>query len=316
MIRNILLLGGTGYIGGRVARFINECGNANVIIATRSDSARKTENQKYDVARINWESSKSLTEACKGIDCVIHMAGLNEVDCYHNPIDALVVNGLYSLRLLEAAISAGVERFIYFSTAHVYGAPLSGVLTENSPAKPVNAYAITHRVTEDFVLVANASNRICGIVLRISNVVGAPTNATIDRWSLIVNQLCKEAVVSKTLTMKTQGMQKRDFISMQDVAKATQHFTLLDKSQVGDGLFNLGGNASMRIIDIVTMIAERCNKLLGFTPKIIKPNANGEEPGFDLNFAIAKMTRTGFTFESNIEKAIDETLIFCAEHFN
>ena len=74
---------------------------------------------------INWRSETSLNEACKNIDAVVHLAGMNAQDCKANPATALEVNCVYG-KTVEAAVKRGVKRFIHLSTAHVYAAPLEG----------------------------------------------------------------------------------------------------------------------------------------------------------------------------------------------
>ena len=117
------------------------------------------------------------------MDAIVHLAAMNEMDCARDPAAALEVNTALTLRLLNAAVAAGVRRFVYLSTAHVYGAPLRGHIDERALPRPVHPYAITHRAAEDFVLAAFDAGRIEGVVLRLSNGVGAPAHAAVDRWT-------------------------------------------------------------------------------------------------------------------------------------
>ena len=110
-----------------------------------------------------------------------------------------------------------VERFIYFSTAHIYGAPLEGTITEKSLPSPVHPYAITHRAAEDYVIAAAKQKRIQGTVLRLSNSFGAPVSPHVNRWTLLANDLCRQAVEKGTITLRSNGCQYRDFICLTDV---------------------------------------------------------------------------------------------------
>ena len=72
------------------------------------------------------------TISLAGVDCIIHLSAMNEVESLKDPVGALQVNGIQSLMLLQAAQKTRVKRFIYFSTAHVYGFPLEGHIDEKN----------------------------------------------------------------------------------------------------------------------------------------------------------------------------------------
>jgi UDP-glucose 4-epimerase len=206
-----------------------------------------------------------------------------------------------------------VERFIYFSTAHVYGAPLVGSLTEQSLPRPVHPYSITHKVAEDFVLAARDQGKIQGIVLRLSNGFGAPAHAEIDRWTLVVNDLCRQAVADGVLVLRSPGLQWRDFITLTDVARAVAHFLNLPETDCGDGLFNIGGDCSLRIIDVARLVARRSQAVLGITLPIKRPEPGPGDEQPTLDYKIDKLQATGFTLLQNHEEEIDATLRFCRE---
>jgi UDP-glucose 4-epimerase len=258
---------------------------------------------------------EKVDSACRGVRYVIHLAALNEIESLANPGEALRINGLGSLRLLEAAKRAGVERFIYFSTAHVYGAPLAGIITEESLPRPSHPYAITHRVAEDFVLAAHDRKELQGIALRLSNGIGAPAFANVNRWTLIANDLCRQAVATGKLALRSPGLQWRDFITLTDVARSVQHLLNLPASACQDGLFNLGGECPLQIIGMAERIAHRASKFLGFTPPIQRPEPGPGENLHPLEYRVDKFKSTGFTLSRNIDEEIDATLHFCVEMF-
>ena len=225
------------------------------------------------------------------------------------------MNGLGTLKLLQAAQRAGVERFIYLSTAHVYGAPLAGTITERSVPRPTHPYAITHRVAEDFVLAAHAQRALTGIVLRMSNSFGAPAHAGIDRWELIVNDLCRQAVAQKRLVLRSSGLQRRDFITLGDAGRAVDHVLHQPAAACGDGLFNLGGECTQSALELAERIAERCAITLGFQPAIQRPQPAANEIGNTLDYRIDKLKQTGFAPRGGMDAEIDATLRLCQETF-
>lgn len=312
----VLVTGGMGYVGGRISKFLSEKNGIKLRISTREHNVDTPEwLTDGQIVTLDLMSESELEDACYGVKCIVHLAAVNEVDSLKDPQLALTINGLGSLKLLNAAIKAGVERFIYFSTAHVYGAKLEGVITEKSLARPVHPYAISHRTAEDFVLAAHDRKALIGIVLRLSNGVGVPIRAEVDRWTLLVNDLCRQAVTTRKLVLRSSGLQKRDFITLHDVVRAVFHYINLPIGQCADGLFNLGGECSLKVIDMAKLIVERCYEIFGFTPEIVVPDPLPHEASNDLQYVIEKMKSTGFDLEGNMKDEIDSTLLFCQKVF-
>ena len=316
MMDKVFITGGSGYLGGRLVQaFVTEP-RFHLRLGTRQPLAvRPAWPREAEIVPLDLLSPEDLNYACRGVRYVIHLAALNEIESLTNPEEALLINGLGTLKLLEAAQRAGVERFIYFSTAHVYGVSLAGMITEESLPRPNHPYAITHKVAEDFILAAHDKKTIQGLVLRLSNGFGAPAAVNVNRWTLIVNDLCRQAVTTGKLVLKSSGLQWRDFITLSDVARSVQHLLNLPASACQDGLFNLGGECSLQIITLAQRIANRASRFLGFPPPIQRPEPGPAESFQPLEYRVDKLKSTGFTLRRNIDEEIDATLLFCKEVF-
>jgi UDP-glucose 4-epimerase len=314
--RTVLITGGFGYLGGRIAQSLAANPDISLRIATRQANPVPPEwLGACETVTLDLMSEGDLAAACTGVSCVVHLAALNEIDSSADPEKALLVNTLGSLKLLRAAERAGVKRCIYFSTAHVYGAPLAGIITEETLPRPAHPYATTHRAAEDFVLAAHDRRALDGIVVRLSNGFGAPAHPDVNRWTLLVNDLCRQAAETGTLQLRSSGLQRRDFITLHDVGRAVDHLIALPPDACGDGLFNLGGESPLRIIDLTGLIAERCATVLGFVPTILRPEPLPEEKPLPLDFRIDKLKRTGFFLEGDFTGEIDATLTLCRDAF-
>jgi len=247
------------------------------------------------------------------VQAVVHLAAMNAYECAADPGKSVLVNTLGTLNVLNAAIAAGLERFIYFSTTHVYGAPLVGHITEQTVPRPIHPYAITHYAAENFVLAAHNQNKITGIALRLSNGFGAPTHPDVDCWTLLVNDLCRQAVQTHKMVIRSNGLQQRDFIPLIDVGRAVRRLIGLPSGDCADGLFNLGGKASLSVWEMAKRIAQRCQIKLGFLPDIERPEFQENEQVEALRYNCEKLLETGYTLKSGIDDAIDETLLFCVK---
>ena len=308
----VLITGGFGYLGGRIA--VELCREPGFMVRLGSREPQSSLNWLTEAETVAMDvlEPKSLPAAVAGVHAVVHLAAMNESECVTDPAKAILVNTMGTLSLLRAAIDAGVERFIYFSTAHVYGVPLVGHITEETLPKPIYPYAVTHRVAEDFVLAAHDRRKIHGIVVRLSNGFGAPAYPNVNRWTLLVNDLCRQAVQSQKLVLRSSGLQQRDFITLTDVGRAVKHILSLPQMDRGEGLFNLGGDNSMSVIDMVNNIAQRCQATMGFSLKIERPEPQHNEKSEVLVYDSGKLKRTGFSLTGRINEEIDRTLLLCA----
>ncbi|MEL4894910.1 NAD-dependent epimerase/dehydratase family protein [Crocosphaera sp. Alani8] len=316
MKQRILITGGLGYVGGRLAVDLSTDPNYEVIVTTRSIAPPQTSwLPQGKVMSLDLLNRQDCDRICEGIDTVIHLAALNEIDSGKDPDKALLVTGLGSLNLLKAAEQAKVKQFIYFSTAHIYRAPLVGNITENDVPRPAHPYSITHKTAEDFILAEGDRSSLRTLVLRLSNGIGAPTHPDVNRWTLVGNDLCRQAVTEKALTLRSSGLQWRDFITLRDVGEAVKHL-LQPEIDWGNGIFNLGGEMPLRIIDIAQLIQQRCEITLGFTPKLIRPAPKPEEKYQNLHYSIDKLKHTGFILHGNLTEEIDATLHLCQKKWD
>lgn len=313
MIHKILITGGLGYVGGRVAKMLAARSDLHLVLGSRQAHKSPTWLPDVAVVRMDWASLGSLMAACDGIDTVLHLAAMNEIDCIRDPAAALEANGVNSVRLLEAAKARGVGRFVYLSTAHVYGAPLAGRIDESISPRPSHPYATSHRAAEDVVLAAHDDGKLTGFVLRLSNGFGAPTHPDVNRWTLLVNDLCRQAVTNRRLVLRSAGLQRRDFVTLHDVGRAFCHVIDMPKEMVGNGIFNVGGSWALRVIDMAELVRARCSAVLGFTPEIICPNPDASEVVLELDYCIDKLLATGFALTGNPVQEIDATLRLCQD---
>lgn len=315
-----LITGGLGYVGGRVALELFKDKALTLRLGTRrSPSELPSWVKGIKTVPLDISSDESVEQACKGVRTIVHLAAMNENECVKDPQAALAVNTAGTLRVLQCGQAAGVERFIYLSTAHVYASPLAGVITEESVPRPIHPYAITHKAAEDFVLAAHDTRKLTGIVLRLSNGFGAPADPDVDRWTLLVNDLARQAVLTRKLVLRSSGLSQRDFITLEDVCAAMVHFIALPARNCGNGLFNLGGEASMSVLAMAERISGRCEAVLGFRPVIERPAPSAQESSGEgqgaLDYRIDKLKSTGFMLKGRFDEELDATLRLCKAAF-
>ena len=289
-MKTLLLTGASGYLGGRLLDYF-----------TRQVSGWEV----FKTDRVMLSHPVSLP---KGVDAILHIAGLDAARCAKDPALAHEVNVKLTQQLLKTATTAGVSQFIFFSTVHVYGSPLAGVLDEKMPlSQPAHPYAATKLAAEQEVLFYPKNKLLQGTVFRLTNAFGCPASPNIERWELIVNDLCRQTVTERCLTLRSSGRQLRDFVTITDVCRAVEHVL---ENGLG-GLYNLGGEQVLSLQGMAELVADCSVKVLGFRPEITVNGNEHEKDWPTFAVSIERLKATGFSLLKNVEAEIEQTLLFC-----
>lgn len=311
-MRKILITGGKGYVGGRICEHL-ALSSDNIVVATSRNSEDTLQLKNVVIKAIDYQND-DFEPLLEGVDTVVHLASLNEIECLSHPFVAIDVNIKITYKWISAAEKAGVRKFIYFSTIHVYESGISGEITELERTLPTHPYGITHRAAEDYILRSRLTTNMDAIVLRMSNSFGRPASASVNRWTLLVNDLCKNVINTNELKLSSNGLQCRDFICLTDVVRAVEHVIELEKSDTQDGLFNLCSGHTISVYDMTNIIAENFELMYNIKPQI-KRMKSGKVNIADFKYSIDKLTNTGFNVENKIDREIQDMLIFCQQNF-
>jgi UDP-glucose 4-epimerase len=314
---NILVTGGFGYIGGRLVHYlIEKYPNIEIIVAERISCAMPAwaHNIRYlPLELLSKESVKECVAKAKP-DCIIHLAALNEIDCVNDPKLADKVNRAGTEFLAESAVENGVKNFIYFSTFHVYGKAEKSLISEEVKPEPSHPYAVTHLQAEHAVMDLQRKG-MNTIIFRLSNSYGYPMDINVNRWTLLVNDLSRQAVTIGRMHLASSGRQKRDFISLGNVTEAVRYFIFDIPNAWGDGLYNLGSGQTVSVLDMAQYIENLYYEKYGRRAELIL----GSEPYkktetiIDFEYSVSKLKNTGFTMQNDMENEILKTMDVC-EH--
>ena len=309
----VLLTGGFGNLGGRIAAALHDHGYWDIRLASRSHTSAPAWAPLADVMHLDVLDAADVARSCRGVTAVVHLAALNDRQAAHDPELAEAVSGRGTDALVSAALENDVQRFIFMSTAHVYSSPLHGVITESTPTTNQHPYATSHISGERAVAERHDKERFLGIRLRCANGFGYPMSPDVDIWHTLVYDLCKQVVATQRITLRSSGLQQRNFIPVSDICAAILHFLQLDAAEVSDGLFNLGGSSSTTVLEMATVVAARAHAILGITPTIERPNPSIDELATPLDYQINKLIATGFVPKNVVNEEIDRLLLMCAE---
>ena len=236
----VLVTGGAGYIGSHVALALLETGR-RVIVADNLVTGRR-ELVPSDAAFIetNIADMDRIAALLRENDCraIMHFAGSTVVpESVENPLKYYGNNTCASRNLLQAAMAEGVERFIFSSTAAVYGNPKQLPVDEKVQLAPISPYGKSKLMTENMLQDLAASSELRYIALRYFNVAGADPHGrsgqSTPNATHLIKAACEAACGSReSITVfgddydTPDGTGVRDFIHVSDLAAA--HVAALD----------------------------------------------------------------------------------------
>jgi UDP-glucose 4-epimerase len=306
----VLIAGGLGYLGGRISEYLHNK-DYNIQIGTRNTSKNIGFKFQPNLKRINWYNSNQLKKICKDIDVIVHSSGMNAQDCIKDPIGAFEFNGNCTKKLLDAAISSGVRRYIYLSTAHVYRSPLVGEINEEISPNNLHPYATSHLAGENHILLQGQKKNIEGFVLRLSNVYGHPVDRDVNCWMLLMNNLCKQVSIKKIIELKSDSNQQRDFMTLTDFCKVVEIFIKKDFEYFNYDIYNVGSGKSKTLFQMAKLIQSRYNANFGLKPKIIHTSHKVNKDKIPLNYICEKLNLLRINLRNNYNDEIDNLLKFC-----
>jgi len=313
MYKTILITGGLGYLGGRIAQSLLINNKYKVIIGTRNNQVDLPKQLVgCDVVLIDLLEKNSIQKSLKGVDIIIHLAAMNANECAKNPNNALLVNGLGTLNLVQSAKDSDVKKIIYFSTSHIYGSPLLGNISEDTLATPSDHYAITHRIAEDYIIKVGREGKISTTIVRLSNAIGRPINKHTNCWMLVANDIAKQIVEKNKICINSSGKQLRDFIPISNITSAVM-FLLESHNSYGE-VFNLGSGVSLSIFDLAKLLSSRAKAILDIDVSI---TTGIDERGPDdyFSYKIDKIRSLGYSPTHSLEDEIDNLLIYVNKEF-
>ncbi|MFN5538731.1 MAG: UDP-glucose 4-epimerase GalE [Candidatus Melainabacteria bacterium] len=285
-----LITGGCGYIGSHVVKQLSESGHNDLIVldnlSTGSPEALLHNETllKHDLADTHKLESILKDNSIKSI---IHFAASIVVpESVSNPIKYYSNNTLNTLNLLKGAVNAGVENFIFSSTAAVYGIPNSGIAFEETATLPINPYGWSKLMTEQIIQDIAAVHKLKFCILRYFNVAGADSQSRIGQRTPNATHLIKVACQAATGKGDSvsifgtdyptpDGTAIRDYIHVDDLASA--HLLALSALEAGteSGTFNVGYGRGSSVREVI----EQVKKVSGKDFKVIEsPRRAGDPP--------------------------------------
>ena len=268
----ILVTGGAGYIGSHMVHALADAGERVVVLDNLStgfdwavpDAATLVVGDTGDAALV------TQLLARHGVDAIIHFAASIVVpDSVADPLGYYRNNTANSRSLIECAVKGGVRRFIFSSTAAVYGNPEKVPVGEDDPARPMSPYGSSKLMTEIMLRDAGAAHGLSHVILRYFNVAGADPMLRTGQSTRNATHLIKVAVETALgLRAKLQvfgtdyptpdGTCVRDYIHVCDLVRAHSDALAYLRKGGGSTTLNCGygrGFSVREVIDTVKRVS-------------------------------------------------------------
>jgi len=253
MKEKVIVTGGAGFIGSHLVRqLVKE--NYEVIVIDNLYSG-KMENIPHGVGFHNADIRKreSIEPFFKGAKYVFHLAAIPSVQfSMENPTETNDVNLNGTINVLTAAKNAGVKRVIYSASSAVYGDAKNLPISESEPPKPKSPYALQKYASELYLKLFSEIYGLETVNLRYFNVYG-DGQPSVGAYASVIAKFLDLKKQNKKLTIVGDGKQTRDYVHVDDVARANIVAAKSDRVGRGESV-NIGSGKKYSVIEIAKII--------------------------------------------------------------
>jgi nucleoside-diphosphate-sugar epimerase len=297
-ISKVLVTGGAGFIGSHlVDRLLGEDFEVTIFddfsTGQMQNIFHHRDLKEFHLVRGDVRDIGLAKKVVEDVDAVFHEAALVNVPLsIQNPILFNDVNLVGTLNMLKACSDFNVKRFMFASSAAVYGDSKPARKSENTPCEPISPYAVSKLAAENYVKIFN---ELCGletVSLRYFNVYG-PRQVAGSSYNGVITAFISRLLSGQPPIIYGDGKQTRDFVHVDDVVSANM-LALKNKNAVGE-VFVIASGTTISVYELAKRLQQITNterlkpifaeprvgdirhcsadiskaeKLLGFRPKI------------------------------------------------
>ena len=284
----ILVTGGAGFIGSHLVDKLLEERVEKVIIYDNFSTGRERnieqlkDNKKVEIIRGDILDYKPLRQAVGNAEVIFHEAAQLEIfKAVEDPLEDLKVNVIGTLNVLRAALDAKAAKVVFASSAGCYGQARYTPQDENHPLRAQWPYGVSKLAAEKYCIQFYELYGLKAVALRYSIVYGPR-----EWYRRVMTVFTKMLLEGKTPVIFGDGRQTRDFVHVNDVARAT---ILAAEKETADGEeINIGSGIATTINELADMITRLAGKEGQLKPKHADPDSYqmGRKPGELVNLCL------------------------------
>jgi UDP-glucose 4-epimerase len=290
--KRVCVTGGAGFIGGHIIDTLVASGASLNIIDDLSNATLDhiTEHVELqpDAVRFVYGSildDRAIQEAVDGCDIVIHLAAMGSVPrSMKEPARTFEVNASGTLRVLDAAHKAGVDRVVLAASSSAYGDPDTLPCVETLPMRPASPYAASKIAAEQLASSWSTAFGLSTVSLRYFNIFG-PRQRADSAYAAVVAAFATKLLNGQKPVIYGDGMQSRDFTFISNAVHATLLAGATNRSLAGE-VMNIGTGHSVTLIELAKHMSEI------ITGEYIDPVFEPVRDG-DVRDSLADITKAG-----------------------
>ncbi len=218
----ILVTGGGGFIGSHLVDLLLDQNHAVVVLdnfSTGKLSNLPQQNTDLRIVTGDICDTDIVEQAITGCDAIVHLAAVASVQAsVDDPIGTHQINLVGTVNLLEAAKKHGIVRFVFASSAAVYGNTETMPVSESTTLSPLTPYAADKLASEYYIDFYRRQYSISPVIFRFFNIFGSRQDPS-SPYSGVISIFMERAIRDQPITVFGDGKQSRDFVYVADLVK-------------------------------------------------------------------------------------------------
>lgn len=250
-----LVTGGAGFIGSNLVETL--LGIGHTVLCVDNESSDAHDKPYWNENSINIcgdiRDYNLMSSSMRDVDYVFHLAAEARIQpAIENPVNAVSVNDLGTATVLQCARENQVKKFMFSSTSAAYGRNKSPNVETQSP-DPLNPYSVTKLNGENLCKMYTELFGLPTVIFRYFNVYG-PRQPVRGQYAPVLGIFKRQKDAGEPLTIVGDGNQRRDFVHVEDVARANIIAALADPGQDAYGeVYNIGTGENFSVNEIAEM---------------------------------------------------------------
>jgi len=247
-----LVTGGAGFIGSHTVDLLIAREHEVVVVDDLSTGRRENVHREAMLVEMDIADPElSTLFSSDQFDAVVHLAAQPSVPrSIQEPLYDGRVNILGTINLLECCRHSGVGRFVFASSAAVYGDPERVPIPETAATRPLSPYGLTKLTAESYLRLYHDLFGMETVALRYANVYGPRQDALGEAG--VVCLFVTQILNGQQPLIHGDGLQTRDFVYVEDIARAN---LLALGPDIPAGVYNAGGGRASTIIKLFDLIS-------------------------------------------------------------
>jgi len=266
----VAITGASGYIGSALVTELEKYSAKKLIRVSRKKLKAQGNVEDWNIGLNNLDSWRKIVDQS---DIIFHLSGNTSIAAAEkNPENSLNAEILPIMNLLNAAKELSKKpRFIYASTATIYGLTQNFPVSEDQAPNPITCYDNNKLSAEKKLKIARSENLIESVSLRLANVYGPSNSESSSHDRGILSKIARQGFENKSIKIYGSGNYIRDYVYIDDVVKAFLYASVFDYSRIkkdSEIIFNVTSGVGTPIKNVFGLIANEIEKLTGFNIEI------------------------------------------------